>query len=83
MTTELIALAGEKCDDEKFAVCYGRGSSFRKEGHFFRVEKGARTVVHRSLCLLHVYGPRCATCPFGQLKVSIEVTHGPFDGSKS
>ena len=76
MTTELVALSGEKCDDPRLAVCYGR-STLRKEGHFYRVEKGARTVVHRSLCVLQVYGSRCAICPNSQIKVILEVKHGP------
>jgi hypothetical protein len=77
MTTELIALAGEKCEDDKFAVCYAKGSSFRKDGHLYRVEKGARTVVHRSLCLIQYFEKRCTICPHSKLTVTLEVTHGP------
>lgn len=76
MTTELIALSGEKCEDERFAVCYARGSSFRKDGHLYRVEKGSRTVVHRSLCLVQHFGPRCEICPNNGIKVTLEVIHG-------
>lgn len=79
MATELITLNADtaKCEDPRFAVCYGRGSSFRPEGKFFRVEKGARTVVHRSLCLVHNFGRRCEKCPNGQLRVRLEITNEP------
>lgn len=75
MATELVTLNAdnEKCDDPRFAVCYGRGSAFRAEGKFFRVEKGARTVVHRSLCVLQHFGRRCEACPNSKLKLRLTV----------
>lgn len=75
MATELITLNAEtaKCEDPRFAVCYGRGSSFRPEGKFYRVEKGARTVVHRSLCVLQVFGRRCENCPNSKIQLKLEV----------
>jgi hypothetical protein len=73
MATELVTLQAEKCDDARFAVCYGRGSSFRQEGKFHRVEKGARTLVHRSLCVLNYFGRRCEICPNSKVKVKLEV----------
>ncbi len=73
MASELITLTQKslQCDDSRFSVCYARGSSFRKEGKFFRVEKGARTVVHRALCLTHHFGKRCEVCPGGQIYVEL------------
>lgn len=73
MATELIALQTDIQEDPKFATCYARGASFKPEGKFFRVEKGARTVVHRSLCLTHYYGRRCEMCPFSKITVKLEV----------
>lgn len=75
MATELITLNAdtEKCDDPRFAVCYGRGSSFKPEGKFFRVEKGARTLVHRSVCLMQHFGRRCEACPNGKIRIQLEV----------
>ncbi len=61
--TELISLHKDKCVDPRMAVCYARGSVFKPEGNFFRVEKGQRTVVHRSLCVVRHYGKRCDVCP--------------------
>lgn len=63
MATELVTLHKDKSDDPRFAVCYARGSVFRPEGEFMRVEKGKRTLVHVSLCLLRHFGPRCEKCP--------------------
>jgi hypothetical protein len=37
------------------------------------VEKGARSVVHRSLCLTHYYGPRCNICPRGSITVELTI----------
>lgn len=73
MASELITLTAEslQCDDKRFSVCYARGSSFRKEGKFFRVEKGSRTVVHRALCLVHHFGSRCEACPGGKIYVEL------------
>lgn len=76
MTTELITLNNDPMDDPRFAVCHARGSTFKKEGHFFKVEKGARTVVHRSLCLSGYFGSRCAICPHGAITVTLEVQDG-------
>lgn len=81
MASELIALTNEtlSCDDPRFSVCYARGSSFRKEGQFYRVEKGARNVVHRSLCLTHHYGSRCKICPSGSIAIELTVLHEEVD----
>lgn len=76
MATELLALDESNllCAGEpRFAVCYARGSSFRKEGGLYRVEKGARSVVHRSLCLTHHYGARCKICPNGAITIELRV----------
>jgi hypothetical protein len=62
-TTELVALAKNKSDDPRFAVCYARGSVFKPEGNFFRVEKGKRYLVNRALCITKYYGSRCEVCP--------------------
>lgn len=62
-TTELIALLNDKSDDPGMAVCYARGSVFRREGNFLRVEKGKRTRVSRALCIATFYGEKCKTCP--------------------
>ncbi len=64
MATELIALEHDKSDDPRFAVCYARGSSFRREGkNFLRVEKGMRTRVSRVLCITTHFEKRCEICP--------------------
>ena len=75
MASELLALSVEtlRCDDPRLAVCYARGSVFKREGSFHRVEKGARSVVHRALCLLHHFGPRCGQCPNGTIKIQLTV----------
>ncbi len=77
MATETISLGeGLLCaDDPVFAVCYARGATFQREGQLYRVEKGARTVVHRSLCLVHHYGPRCKICPNGSIVIALRVQH--------
>jgi len=62
-TTELIELHKDKAADPRYAVCYARGAAFKAEGRFFRVEKGKRTVVLRSLCLSEYFGDRCKICP--------------------
>lgn len=72
-TTELVALGKEKSDDPRFAVCYARGSRFRKEGRFFRVEKGKRGLVSRALCITEFFGSRCRICPNRDFKVSFKV----------
>lgn len=75
MASELVALTQEslRTDDARFSICYARGSSFRREGRFFRVEKGARSLVHRSLCLTHFYGSRCNICPNGSISIELQV----------
>lgn len=75
MASELIALTKEslRCDDPRFSVCFARGATFRKEGNFYRVEKGSRSTVHRSLCLTHHFGPRCTICPQGSITIELEV----------
>lgn len=81
MPSELIALNKDTlcCDDPRFSVCYARGSAFKKEGNLYRVERGARTVVHRSLCLIQHFGPRCTICPHGSITVTLQVT-GDLEG---
>lgn len=61
--TELVSLALDKSDDPQLVVCYARGSVFRPEGKFLRVEKGMRTRVSRSLCIAGHFGKRCQVCP--------------------
>ncbi len=61
--TELISLGKDKSVDPRFSVCYARGSVFKAEGNFFRVEKGSRALVDRALCLSSHCGKRCAECP--------------------
>ena len=76
MATELLALDETNlliADDRRLAVCYARGSSFHKEGRLYRVEKGARGVVHRALCLTHHYGSRCKICPNGSITIELRV----------
>ena len=61
--TELVALLVDKSEDQRYAVCYARGSVFKPEGHFHRVEKGRRSVVLKALCATTFYGKRCKVCP--------------------
>jgi len=61
--TELIAFAKDKSVDPRFAVCYARGSVFKAEGNFFRVEKGSRNLVLRAVCVEKHFGKRCEACP--------------------
>lgn len=68
--TELISLQKDKSDDPRYAVCYARGSTFRKEGNFWRVEKGKRTVVLRALCVKQYFGRRCRNCPNSEFSVT-------------
>lgn len=74
--TELVTLNKDKADDPRYAVCYARGSVFKQEGHFFRVEKGKRTVVLRALCVSLYYGNRCRICPNSSFTAKFE-TRGP------
>lgn len=67
--TELITLSKDVAEDPRFAVCYARGSVFRPEGHFFRVEKGKRTVVLRALCASLHFGRKCEICPNSRFKM--------------
>jgi hypothetical protein len=68
--TELISLHKDKSDDPRFAVCYARGSVFKLEGHFHRVERGKRSLVSRALCLAEHFGNRCAICPNRNFKAT-------------
>ena len=81
-TTELISFLKDKSEDPYLAVCYARGSVFRPEGKFFRVEKGKRTLVPRVLCVLHHYGPRCRSCPNAEFTVTFR-SKGPRTCSTS
>lgn len=74
--TELVTLNKDRADDPKYAVCYARGSVFRPEGHFFRVEKGKRTVVLRAMCLSMYYGNRCKICPNKDFNLKL-ISRGP------
>lgn len=76
-TTELINLRREESEDPQYAVCYARGSTFRKEGTFFRVEKGVRTVVSRVLCIEQHFGRRCQQCPHSDVQVTFRSRGGP------
>lgn len=62
MASELIPL-NDEAGDPRFAVCYARGSVFRREGRFLRVEKGMRSIIPRALCMAGQYGSRCKVCP--------------------
>lgn len=62
-STELVSLMKDTSDDPRLVVCYARGSVFRPEGHFIRVEKGKRSLVSRALCLALHFGDRCEACP--------------------
>lgn len=80
MATELITLEADKSADPRFAVCYARGSAFKKEGKFYRVEKGMRALVHRALCVMEVYESRCRQCPNYKVTLIFKATgriHGP------
>ena len=79
-TTELVSLNKDKADDPRFAVCYARGSVFKPEGHFFRVEKGKRSLVSRALCLSEYFGKRCRACPNFKFKIKL-VSRGGDDDS--
>lgn len=78
--TELVTLNKDRAEDERYAVCYARGSVFRAEGHFFRVEKGKRTVVLRSMCLSMYYGNRCKICPNRNFKAKFVSKGGSGEG---
>ncbi len=80
-TTELISLNKDVCDDPRYAVCYARGSSFRKEGNFLRVEKGKRTLVPRALCVIQHFGRRCRLCPNSEFAVTFRALGGDKDGA--
>lgn len=58
----LIGLHKEVAHHPGFAVCYGRGP-IKREGKLFRVHKGKRTLVSRTLCVAKHYGRRCTVCP--------------------
>lgn len=62
MASELIPLTDDS-GDPRFAACYARGSVFKREGRFLRVEKGMRSIVPRALCMAAQYGNRCKICP--------------------
>ncbi len=59
--TELVSLLKDTSPDPSMAVCYARGT-FRKEGKFFRVQAGKRTLVNRSLCVIQHFRA-CRHCP--------------------
>ena len=78
MPSELITLTVDnmRCETPQLCVCYARGSVFKKEGNFYRVERGARSVVHRVLCLMQYYGTRCGQCPNSSIKIVLEPPSG-------
>lgn len=69
--TELVAIQKEKSEDPRFAVCYARGTTFKKEGNLFRVEKGQRNLVHRALCVVGHFKSRCRVCPHYDFTVTL------------
>lgn len=71
MATGQVSLKLDTSDDPRFAVCYARGSVFRPEKEFHKVEPGMRARVHRSLCLVSYYGTRCERCPNHNLTVTL------------
>jgi hypothetical protein len=73
--TELVSLLKDQSDDPRYAVCYARGI-FRKEGNFWRVEKGKRTLVLRTLCVLRYHGAKCALCPNVEFQATFVRPHG-------
>lgn len=75
-TTELVSFLKDLSPDPYHAVCYARGSVFRSEGKFFRVEKGKRTLVPRVLCVLQHFGRRCRVCPNAEFTVTFRA-QGP------
>lgn len=79
MATELITLQADKSEDPRFAVCYARGSVFKPEGNFHRIEKGKRSLVSRALCVVETFGSRCRQCPNHKLKLMFRA-HGDPDG---
>lgn len=62
MASELIPFKDDP-GDPRFAACYARGSVFKREGRFLRVERGMRTIVPRALCMAAHFGSRCQACP--------------------
>lgn len=74
--TELVSLLKDKTDDPRYAVCYARGAVFKAEGHFFRVEKGKRSLISRALCLTDHFGSRCKACPNHNFSIRF-VAQGP------
>jgi hypothetical protein len=77
MATELITLMGDTSGDPMLAVCYARGSVFRREGNFHRVEKGKRGLVNRALCVTETYGSRCRICPHHEVVFSFVAKEPP------
>jgi hypothetical protein len=75
VATELIALRDDS-GDPRFAVCYARGSSFKREGNFLRVEKGKRSLVNRALCVVETFGSRCRQCPNYNVKLTFKAMGG-------
>jgi hypothetical protein len=71
-TTELVSLLKDRHDDPRYAVCYARGSIFKKEGNFWRVERGRRTVVRRDLCATSHFGRRCKICPNHEFELTVK-----------
>lgn len=76
MATGHVSLKLDQSSDPRFAVCYARGSVFKPEKEFHKVELGMRTRVHRSLCLVSYYGSRCEKCPNHNVTVTLGAATG-------
>lgn len=74
MATELIPIEETQGTDARLAVCYARGSVFKPEGKFFRIEKGKRTLVSRALCMNTTFS-QCPNCPNYHVKLKLAPVH--------
>lgn len=73
MGSELIDLREDQPADPRYAACYASGSVFRNEpgNAFHLVEKGARRVVSRALCVLQTFGKKCERCPNSEATIYV------------
>ncbi|OHD24330.1 MAG: hypothetical protein A2Y38_09180 [Spirochaetes bacterium GWB1_59_5] len=74
--TELVSLLKDVSTDPRYAVCYARGAVFKKEGGFFRVERGRRALVSRALCVAEFFESRCRACPNSSFSLRLTSTGG-------
>lgn len=79
MKTELISLVKDRSDSPTLAVCYAGGGKFVREGNFWRVEVGRRTLVHRSLCAVRHFGKRCDLCPNSQVRLVLKAQDPDYE----